>query len=231
MMGNSIFFDLGMAFWLGVTTSISPCPLATNIAAISYVGRKAGSVRSILSAGLLYTLGRMITYLAVGFVVTKSLLSIPHVSMFLQTNMNRILGPLLIVVALVLFGLVDFSTNGGGLSERIKKRVDKAGVWGALILGLIFALTFCPVSAALFFGSLIPIAVRHSSTILVPSVYGVGTAVPVLVFAVVMAVSVQAVGKVFSRLTAIELWIRRVMAIIFFGAGVYMTMVHTLKLF
>ncbi|OGS36811.1 MAG: cytochrome C biogenesis protein [Elusimicrobia bacterium RIFOXYB2_FULL_49_7] len=228
---DTFLFSLGAAFWLGVTTSISPCPLAANIAAISYVGRRAGSVRSILSAGLLYTLGRMITYLIVGFVVTKSLLSIPHVSMFLQTNMNKILGPLLIVVALVLFGLVDFSTGGGGMSERIRKRVDKAGIWGALILGLIFALTFCPVSAALFFGSLIPIAVRHSSTVLVPSVYGIGTAIPVLVFAVVMAISVQAVGKVFTRLTAIELWIRRVMAVIFLGAGVYMTLVHTLKLF
>ncbi len=227
---DTLLFDLGMALWLGITTSISPCPLATNIAAISYVGRKVGSVHSILLSGLLYTLGRMITYLVVGFVVTKSLLSIPHVSMFLQINMNKVLGPLLIVVALVLFGLVDFSTAGGGISDRIRKRVDKAGIWGALILGLLFALTFCPVSAALFFGSLIPIAIRHSSTVLVPSIYGIGTAIPVLVFAVVMAVSVQAVGRIFTRLTAIELWIRRVMAVIFLGAGIYMTLVQTLSL-
>jgi threonine/homoserine/homoserine lactone efflux protein len=172
----------------------------------------------------------MITYLVVGFVVTKSLLSIPQLSMFLQTHMNQIMGPLLIVVGLVLFGFIDFSTGGGGFSEKLKSKVDKAGVWGALILGLLFALTFCPVSAALFFGSLIPIAVRHSSTFIVPSIYGIGTAVPVLVFAIVMAVSVKAVGKVFSHLTAIEIWIRRVMAVIFLGAGIYMTLVHNFRL-
>jgi len=225
-----VFFDLGMAFWLGLLTSISPCPLATNIAAISYVGRRAGSVRGILSAGVLYTLGRMITYLAIGFIVTKGLLSIPHLSLFLQTNMNKILGPLLIVVALVLFGFMDFSIGKGGLSDRLRQRVDRAGIWGALILGILFALTFCPVSAALFFGSLIPLAVRHSSVVTVPSLYGMGSAVPVLVFAVVMAVSVRAVGRFHARLTAVEIWIRRGMAVIFLGTGIYMTLVHTLSL-
>jgi len=225
------FVDFWIALWLGITTSISPCPLATNIAAISYVGRRAGNVRGIITAGLLCTLGRIISYLSVGFIVTKSLLSIPHLSMFLQTHMNQIMGPLLIVVGLVLFGFLDFSASGGGFTENLKAKVDKAGVWGALILGLLFALTFCPVSAALFFGSLIPIAIRHSSTFIIPSIYGVGTAVPVLGFAIIMAVSVQAVGKVFSRLTCIEIWIRRVMAVIFFGAGVYMTLVHNFRLF
>ncbi|MFH0920759.1 MAG: aromatic aminobenezylarsenical efflux permease ArsG family transporter [Fibrobacterota bacterium] len=226
---DSLLFDLGMAFWLGVITSISPCPLATNIAAISYVGRRAGNVRGILSAGLLYTLGRTVTYLIVGFIVTKGLLSIPHVSLFLQINMNRILGPLLIIVALVLFGRVDFSIGAGGLSDRIRQRVDKAGIWGALILGILFALTFCPVSAALFFGSLIPLALRHSSTVIVPSLYGIGTAVPVLAFAAVLAISVQAVGRFYAHLTVIEIWIRRGMAVIFLGAGVYMTLAHTLQ--
>jgi cytochrome c biogenesis protein CcdA len=227
---ENLLLDFWIALWLGITTSISPCPLATNIAAISYVGRRAGTVRGIITAGLLYTLGRMISYLIVGFVVTKSLLSIPQLSMFLQTHMNQLMGPLLILVGLVLFGFIDFSTSGGGFSENLKAKVDKAGVWGALILGLLFALTFCPVSAALFFGSLIPIAIRHSSTFIIPSIYGVGTAVPVLVFAIIMAFSVQAVGKVFSRLTSIEIWIRRVMAVIFISAGVYMTLVHNLRI-
>jgi len=226
---NSILLDLGIAFWLGVTTSISPCPLATNIAAISYVSRKTGSVRSIFTAAALYTLGRTIIYLLVGFVVTRSLLSIPRLSLFLQLNMNRILGPLLIVVGVILLGFVEFNIGSGGMSERLKQKVEKAGIWGALILGLLFALTFCPVSAALFFGSLIPLAVRHSSAFVVPGLYGIGTAVPVLVFGILMAVSTQAMGKAFNRLTVAELWIRRAMAVIFLGTGIYMTMVHTLK--
>ncbi|MBL8026444.1 MAG: sulfite exporter TauE/SafE family protein [Fibrobacteres bacterium] len=228
---ESLFIDYWVALTLGVTTSISPCPLATNIAAISYVGRKAGTGRGILTAGLLYTIGRVISYTAVGFIVTKSLLSIPLLSMFLQSNMNLIMGPLLIITGLVLFGLLDFRTGSGAFSEKLKNKVDKAGIWGALILGLLFALTFCPVSAAFFFGSLIPIAVRNSSTFIMPSIYGIGTAVPVILFAILMAVSMKAVGKVFSRLTSIEIWIRRIMALIFFGAGVYMTLVHNLRLF
>jgi len=227
---DSFLFDLGVAFWLGVTTSISPCPLATNIAAISYVGRKTGRMRSLLAVTTLYTMGRTITYLLVGFIVTRSLLSIPHLSLFLQLNMNRILGPLLIVVAATLFGLVDFSIGKRGLSERFRKRVEKAGIWGALFLGLVFALTFCPVSAALFFGSLVPIAIRHSSALLVPALYGVGTALPVLVFGILMAVSTQAMGRVFNRLTSVELWIRRIMAVVFLLTGVYMTLVHTLNI-
>ncbi|MBL8027367.1 MAG: sulfite exporter TauE/SafE family protein [Fibrobacteres bacterium] len=226
---ESFIIDYWIALTLGVTTSISPCPLATNIAAISYVGRKAGTVRGILTAGLLYTIGRIITYTLVGFIVTKSILSIPHLSMFLQRNMNLIIGPLLIITGLVLFGFIDFRTGSGGFSERLKEKVDKAGIWGALILGLLFALTFCPVSAAFFFGSLIPVAVRNSSTFIIPSIYGIGTAVPVILFAILMAVSMKAVGKVFSRLTSIEIWIRRVMAVVFVGSGVYMTLVHNLR--
>jgi cytochrome c biogenesis protein CcdA len=228
---DTFIVDLGMALWLGIMTSISPCPLATNIAAISYVGRKAGQSRAVLVAGILYTLGRMLTYVVVGVAVTASLMSIPSVSFFLQKYMNMLLGPLLIGVAIVLFGLVDFNFGWGGIPKSIQDRVDKAGVWGALLLGIVFALTFCPVSAALFFGSLIPLAVNHHSRILMPALYGIGTAVPVIVFAVVMAVSVQAVGKVFKRLTAIEVWIRRAMAAIFLGVGIYLTLKDTMGVF
>jgi hypothetical protein len=226
---ETFIVDFWIALWLGITTSISPCPLATNIAAISYIGRKAGTVRGIMAAGFLNTLGRMVAYLAVGFAVTKSLLSIPQLSMFLQTHMNQILGPLLIIVGLILFGFIDFNITGG-FSEKLKTRVDKAGVWGAFILGFLFALTFCPVSAALFFGSLIPIALRHSSAFIIPSIYGVGTALPVIAFAAIMVFSMQAVGRVFNKITTIEIWIRRIMAAIFTGAGVYLTLVLNFRL-
>lgn len=223
--------DLLIAFWLGVTTSISPCPLATNIAAISYVGRKTGNVRTIIISSALYTLGRTLTYIVVGYIITKSILSIPHLSLFLQINMNRILGPILILVAIILIGIVDFNIGLGGISERIKQKASKAGIWAALILGILFALTFCPVSAALFFGSLIPISVRHSSAILVPAIYGVGTAIPVIVFGLLMSISTSAMGKVFNKLSKAELWIRRCMALIFLSTGVYMTIIHTLGFF
>ncbi|MFW6245014.1 MAG: aromatic aminobenezylarsenical efflux permease ArsG family transporter [Fibrobacterota bacterium] len=230
-MTDGYFFDIGMALWLGILTSISPCPLATNIAAISYVGRKTDKTGAVLLSGLLYTIGRTLTYLIVGAVVTTSLLSVPALSMFLQKYMNMVLGPVLILVALVLFDIISFNKSGGGMSRSLQSKVDKSGLWGASFLGFLFALTFCPVSAALFFGGLIPLSVNHGSKLIMPSLYGIGTALPVIAFAIVMAVSLKSVGKIFNKITVIELWVRRVTAVIFIGVGIYLTLSHTFKLF
>ena len=166
------------AFWLGVLTSISPCPLATNIAAISFIGRQVGSPRRVFLSGFLYALGRTVAYLALGVLLVASVLSVPDLSMFLQRYMNKLLGPLLIIVAMFLLELVSFSIPGAGVSDAMQKRLDALGLWGALPLGMLFALTFCPVSAALFFGSLIPLSVKARSSVLLPGIYGVGTACP-----------------------------------------------------
>ena len=93
---------------------------------------------------------------------------------------------------------------------------------------MIFALTFCPVSAALFFGSLIPIAIQAQSSVLMPSVYGIGTALPVLVFAVLIAFGVHAVGRAFKRLSAFDKWARQATAVIFLAVGVYLTVRNVL---
>ena len=224
-------FDIGMALWLGIMTSISPCPLATNIAAISFVGRRTDKTKAVLWAGLLYTAGRTLTYVVVGALVTTSLLTIPSLSMFLQRYMNIALGPILLLVALMLFDVISFNKSGGGISKSLQNRIEKSGLWGASLLGILFALTFCPISAALFFGSLIPISIAHGSRLIMPSLYGVGTALPVILFAIVMSVSVQSVGKIFNKLTAIEIWVRRSTAIVFVGVGIYLTLRHTFKLF
>ena len=162
------FIGLGSALWLGVLTSISPCPLATNIAAISYIGRRVGSARSIFLTGLLYTLGRTLAYLGLAIVLVASVLSVPQIAMFLQKYMHLVLGPILIVVGMFLMGLIELSLGGKGMSESLQKRVDAMGAWGALLLGIIFALTFCPTSAALFFGSLIPLSLKMNSSFVLP---------------------------------------------------------------
>jgi len=209
------------ALWLGILTSISPCPLATNIAAISYIGRRVDRPRLVFATGLLYTLGRTVAYLALGMLLVASALSIPQVSLLLQKYMSKLLGPILILVAMFLLGLIDFSTGGSGISEKMQRRVDAMGVWGALLLGVVFALSFCPVSAALFFGGLIPVAIEVNSPVALPSVYGVGTAVPVLVFAVLIVLSTRLVGKAFNALSKIEWWARRLTGIIFLAVGIY----------
>ena len=209
------------ALWLGILTSISPCPLATNIAAISFIGRQVGSPRRVFLSGFLYALGRTVAYLALGMLLVRSVLSVPELSLFLQRYMNKFLGPLLIVVAMFLLELVSFSLPGTSVSESMQKRLDALGTWSALPLGMLFALTFCPVSAALYFGSLIPLSVKVQSSVLLPGVYGVGTALPALVFAVLVAVSARSVGKAFNALSKIERWARRITGVLFLGIGVY----------
>ncbi len=223
---------IGSALWLGILTSISPCPLATNIAAISYIGRKVGSSRQIFLSGLLYTVGRTAAYLGLAIVLVASVLSVPQISLFLQKYMHLVLGPILIVVGMFLMGLIEFNVGGGGMGGGLQKRVDRMGIWGALLLGIVFALTFCPTSAALFFGSLVPLSLKVNSSVTLPAVYGVGTALPVIVFAVLLATSAQSVGKAYNILAKIEWWARMATGLIFILVGVHFSLkyVHRIDL-
>lgn len=223
-----MLFSLGTALWLGILTSISPCPLATNIAAISYIGNRVGNTRQVLISGLLYTLGRMTVYVVIGAIVVTGILSIPGMANFLQEYMNKFLGPVLIIVGLILLGVIKVSWLNLQGSAKIQSTADKGGIWGAGLLGIFFALSFCPVSAALFFGSLIPLAVGIGSAIIYPSVYGIGTGLPVIFFAFLIAFSTQAVARAYEKLRLFELWARRVTGIVFILVGIYYTYTATL---
>lgn len=219
----------GSAVWLGILTSISPCPLATNVAAISYLGQRVDSPRKIIAGGLLYTLGRVVAYVALGSVVTLGLISMPEMSQYLQRHMNRILGPVLILAGVLLLELIRPVLPGTGRwGERVRRQLTTRGVWGAAPLGAFFALSFCPISAALFFGSLVPLAIRFQSPVLYPTLYGVGTALPVVGFAILIAFGTRLVAQAFDRLTAVERWARRLTGLVFVGVGIYMTMIYTL---
>jgi len=227
---DSGWLAVGSALWLGILTSISPCPLATNIAAVSYVGRRVGSRRAVLLSGGLYTVGRSFAYLVLGAAAVWSLMSMVTVSSFLQGTFHRLLGPLLIAVGLLLLGVFEFALPNLIANENLQKKVDHAGVWGAGLLGIVFALSFCPVSAGLFFGSLVPLAVDRSSPLLLPFVYGLGTALPVAVFAVLLAAGAGWVGAAIDRVQVFERWARRVTAIVFIAVGIYETLRSTLFL-
>ena len=227
---DSFWLAVGTALWLGILTSISPCPLSTNIAAVSYVGRRVGSGRAVLLSGVLYTGGRSFAYLVLGAASVWSLMSMVSVSTFLQGTFSRLLGPILIVLGLVLLGIFEFRVPSVGVSDELQTRVDRAGVWGAGILGLVFALAFCPVSAGLFFGGLVPLAVERSSPLLLPVVYGIGTALPVIIFAALLAAGARRLGAALDRVQVFERWARRVTAVVFIGVGVYETLRSTLYL-
>lgn len=218
------------ALWLGILTSISPCPLAANFAAVSYVGRHVGSPRRVLVAGGLYTVGRALAYLALGAAAVWSLMSVVSASTFLQGSFSRLIGPLLIAVGLFLLGVFSFSIRGAGVSDAMRDRIDRAGIWGALPLGVVLALAFCPVSAALFFGSLVPLAIKEASPVLLPAVYGIGTGLPVVVFAVLIAMGVGWMGSALDRVQAFEKWSRLVTGLVFVGVGIFETLRSTLYL-
>jgi cytochrome c biogenesis protein CcdA len=221
----------GSALWLGVMTSVSPCPLATNVAAISFVGRRVGNPRQVLLSGLMYTAGRSLAYGLLGALLVFSLLSASTVSLFLQKHMNRILGPVLILVGMVLLDLLPIRLPGRGPGTRAQGWAESGGAWGAAALGIVFALSFCPISAALFFGSLIPLAIQHESALLVPSVYGLGTGLPVLAFALALALGAGSVAGIFRRVSQVERWARRVTGVIFVGVGVYYCLVYVFEVF
>jgi cytochrome c-type biogenesis protein len=230
---------LGSAFWLGLLTSISPCPLATNIAAISFLGRSVGDPRRVLVSGLLYVLGRTIVYVGLGVIILWVLQgastggesgAAAGMSRFLQKYMGVILGPVLILVGMMLLGMLGFTGSLNLVGKGLQDRVAKGGTFWAFPLGILFALSFCPVSASLFFGGLIGLSTQHSSPVLLPMLFGIGTAVPVIVFTFIITFASQYVGKAFNRLTQIELWVRVITGVIFILAGTYYILTHIYEL-
>jgi len=221
-----MLFALLSALWLGILTSISPCPLATNVAAVSYIGKNITCPYKTVLSGFLYTFGRVLSYVFIGIVIVTGLLSVPSIANFLQQYINVILGPILILVGIILLEIVKINFSAGISHMGLQDKIKDFGPIGALLLGIIFALSFCPISAALFFGSLIPLSVEHNSKILFPLVYGIGTGLPVVLFAVLIAFSMNSVGKAYNGLVKFEFWMRKITGVIFIFAGIYFIANH-----
>lgn len=222
------------ALWLGVLMSFSPCPLATNIAAVGWLAGIGASPRRVVISGLLYGLGRAISYAVLGGLLTASLLSAVGTSRYLQHDLNRVLGPLLLLVGMVLLDLIPSRLPGGlgdGLDLEARGRwlVARSGSFGALLLGAVFALSFCPVSAALFFGSLLPLATSNGSPWLIPAVFGIGSALPVLGLALVLALGADWIGRAYRKAAAVERVARRATGVLFVGVGLYLTWLHLVR--
>ncbi len=228
---DGIWFAFLSALWLGIMTSISPCPLATNVAAISFLAKKITHPFFVLLSGIAYTAGRMISYAALGFILINSILSIPQVAQFLQKYMAQALGPILIVTGIILLEVIKINLPGLVLSQKHHNKLVKAGVPGAFLLGAVFAPAFCPVSAALFFGSLIPLAFKSKFGVTLPFIYGIGTGLPVLAFAVAIAAGITSLSHWFHKLTKLEYYMRIVTGVTFVLVGAYYTGVYILKLF
>ena len=218
------------AFMLGLLTAISPCPLATNITAIGFISKDIGNRNKIFLGGLLYTLGRVVAYTVLGIILISILKE--GSSMFsLQKGISKygeiLIAPVLIFVGVfMLFGdrlnLPKFGFSGTGKAEKLK------GNLGSLLLGVLFALAFCPTSGLFYFGMLIPMSAAEPGGYLLPIVYAVATGLPVILVAWILAYSVAGIGKFYNRIQVFQKWFNRVVAVLFIAVGIYYAYINYL---
>ena len=217
-------FPLIAAFFIGLMTAISPCPLATNITAIAYASKKIDNGKKTLLTGFVYTLGRMFTYVLLASLIVYMGINVQAISLFLQKYGERILGPLLIAIGLVMLDIIKLPyLKSGDKINRIKEKLSEKGYVGSFLLGVLFALAFCPLSAVLFFGMLIPLALKYSDGFLIPSVFSLATGLPVMIFSLILTFSVSKLGKVMHKVQTFEKYTRYIIALVFVIVGVYYT--------
>lgn len=211
------------AFLLGLLTAISPCPLATNITAVGYIGRNIESRRRVFLNGLLYALGRIVAYSALGALLIYLLRSgadLFSVQKSVSQWGEKLMAPLLILIGLfMLWGnrlnLPKFGFSGNAGTERLK------GAWGSLLLGVLFAMAFCPTSGMLYFGMLIPMSAQASGGYFMPVAFAFATGLPVVVVAWILAFSMAGVGKFYNKMQVLQKWLNRVVAVLFIIVGLY----------
>jgi cytochrome c-type biogenesis protein len=208
------------ALLLGLMTAISPCPLATNITAIGFISKDLEDRNRVFFNGLFYTLGRAITYTALAFIIFLGADQLKF-SGFFQRYGEKFIGPLLIIIGL--FMLDIFRINFPGFS-RLTSGLQNKKKWryiDAVLLGLIFALAFCPYSGILYFGMLVPLTISSASGLYLPVVYAIATGIPVIVFAWIIAYTVSGIGGAYNKIKTFELWFRRVISVLFIIIGIY----------
>jgi len=208
------------AILLGLMTAISPCPLATNITAIGFISRDIKNRSRVFINGLVYTLGRAISYTGLVVLIYFGA-SKMHISMMFQGWGEKLLGPALILIGLFMLDVIKIKFPGfSGLTDKIGES-SKGSYWSTLLLGMVFALAFCPYSGVLYFVMLIPMTVASASGLYLPVLFAIATGLPVILFAWLLAYAVGNVGKLYNQIKTFELWFRRVVSIVFIGTGIY----------
>jgi sulfite exporter TauE/SafE len=206
---------------LGLMTAISPCPLATNISAIGFISRDITDRRRVFISGLVYTLGRAITYTGIAIIIFFGASQL-DISGWFQRWGEKVLGPALIIIGLFMLDLIRLRLPGrlGALAEKTGER-SRRSYLNALLLGMLFAMAFCPYSGVLYFVMLIPITVASAEGLYLPLVFAVATGIPVIVFAWFLAFAVGNVGVMYARIKSFEYWFRRFVAVVFIGVGIW----------
>jgi cytochrome c biogenesis protein CcdA len=217
------------AFILGIMTALSPCPLATNITAIGFISRDIENKRKVFLNGLIYTAGRAISYTTLGMLLYFGASKFQVASLFSKWG-EKFLGPLLILIGIMMLDVVKINFPAfNNLSDKIKMTGKAGSSLSALLLGIVFALAFCPYSGVLYFGMLIPMTVSSASGLYLPLVFAIATGLPVILFAWLIANAVGGVGVLYKRIKDFEYWFRRVVAVLFILAGFYYIYIYFIK--
>ena len=210
------------ALWTGVITSVSPCPLGTNIAALTYISKHSGSHRlAVLAHGLLYALGRALAYIVIGFLLVKGLLSAPSFSFFMQKYGNQVLSPILVLAGMYMLDMFGRGFEGFNIFDLSKFKA-RAGAFSSLLMGFLFALAFCPISAALYFGVIIPLSAGNSAPFSLPLLYGLGTALPVIGLAVALDFGLKKIFSITGLAGKFEKYAKPATGWVFIAAGAYL---------
>ncbi len=208
------------ALVLGLMTAISPCPLATNITAIGFISKDIENRHRVFINGLLYTLGRAITYTGIVLIIYLGVDQFKF-SGFFQRYGEKFLGPLLIIIGLFMLDIIKINFPGMG---KLTTKMSNKSSWNyidAILLGVVFALAFCPYSGVLYFGMLVPMTVSSASGLFLPIIFALATGIPVIIFAWLLAYTVSGIGNVYHKVKTFEIWFRRIIAILFIAMGIY----------
>lgn len=216
------------AFFIGLMMAISPCPMATNITAIAYVSRKIGNSRYTILVGLFYSLGRTFVYVSIAALIVLCGLNVQSIALFLQEYGDLLLGPILLICGILMLDIIplSFGFESAGLQERkerLSQKLSDQGLLGSFFLGILFALSFCPFSAVLFFGMLVPLALSSQDPIGVPLSFGLATGLPVILFSVLLVTGVKRCSSFLGKVQAAEVWFRRIVGVVFILTGLYFT--------
>ncbi len=225
----SLFESLGRsnipiiaAFFIGLMTAISPCPLATNITAIAYASKRIENSKHTLLVGVIYTIGRMIIYIGIAAIIVWIGISTFSVSLTLQKYGNLFLGPVMIIFGILMLNLFNLSFGkSSDKLNKLKEYFSEKGLFGSLLLGMLFAVAFCPISGVFYFGMLIPLALQNSDPIFIPSAFAIATGLPVIVFSMMLVFSVSKIGNVLNKIQTFEKYMRKAVALIFMTVGLY----------
>ena len=215
------------AFILGLMTAISPCPLATNITATAFISKNISSKRKVFLSGVLYSLGRGFSYTAIGLVLYFGASKF-HIARFFNQNGEKFLGPLLIILGLIMLNIIKLNFLGkSNFQEKLSEKFKDKGLLGSFLIGVIFALAFCPYSGALFFGMLIPMSIASADGLYLPIVFAFGTGLPVILFTYLLAFTAGKIGVFYNRITKIEKVMRTIAGVVFMATGLYYVFIFT----